>query len=224
MTGPKPTPAEASTRTPAEPRRTSKLTRPLWLCAGAVLLVGVAGSGCGGPRPVRGEEVEGLDDEAFSTGLDRRDLKKMLDANMQVLQTSAAIKRWQAEDRPTLAVLPLRNETSEHIDSALESLMSDIESRLINAGHVRVISRERQPEMIEEVRRQYSDAFDQSQVARWGKQIGVRYFVTGKVFSNDERNDGERRVQYSMFLQIIDAETSETIFQNKTSVTKALVN
>lgn len=209
---------------PSAPTWTSRarLARPFALGIAVALLSGSVS--CGGPRPVRGEEVEGLDDEAFSTGLDRRDLKKMLDANMQVLQTSAAIKRWQAEEKPTLAVLPLRNETSEHIDSALESLMSDIESRLINAGHVRVISRERQPEMIEEVRRQYSDAFDQSQVARWGKQIGVKYFVTGKVFSNDERNEDERRVQYSLFLQIIDAETSETIFQNKTSVTKALVN
>ena len=30
-----------------------------------------------GPKAVRGDEVEGLDDEAMSTGLDRRDLQKI---------------------------------------------------------------------------------------------------------------------------------------------------
>ena len=44
------------------------------------------------------------------------------------------------------------------------------------------------------------------------------------MFSADERKEDERRVQYFLFLQIIDAETSATVFQNKTSVTKALVN
>ena len=185
------------------------------LCSAAI--------GCGGAQPVRGEEVEGLDDEAFSTGLDRRDLQKMLSENMEALQKSAVIKRWESEQRPTVAVLPIRNETSEHIDSALQSLISDIETTLVNAGHVRVISSEDQPQLLEEVRRQYSDGFDRAQVARWGRQVGARYFVTGKVFSNDERNEGERRVQYSLFIKVLDAETSDLLFQYKTSVTKALV-
>ncbi|MCA9628377.1 MAG: penicillin-binding protein activator LpoB [Myxococcales bacterium] len=194
------------------------------LCLGLSLLGLTTLPACGGPQPVRGEEVEGLDDEAFSTGLDRRDLEKMLSENMKVLQSSAIIKRWEAEKSPTIAVLPLKNETSEHVESALESLMTDIETRLVNAGHVTVINRELQPQLIEEIRSQYSEAFDQSNIARWGKQIGARYFVTGKVFSADERKEDERRVQYFLFLQIIDAETSATVFQNKTSVTKALVN
>jgi uncharacterized protein (TIGR02722 family) len=186
-----------------------------------LLLVGPAA--CGGPQPVRGEDVEGLDDQAMSTGLDRRDLQKMMHENMKALQNSAVIQRWRGENRPTLTVLPLRNETSEHVDSALQALISDIETTLVNAGHVRIVSLERQPQLVEEVRRQYSDAFDPSQIARWGKQIGARYFVTGKVFSSDERHEDERRVQYFMFLQVLDAETGEILFQNKTSVTKALV-
>lgn len=180
-------------------------------------------SACGGPQAVRGEQVEGLDDEAMSTGLDKRDLSKMLHANLKAMQASAVVKRWEKENRPTLAVMPLRNETSEHVDAALDSLLSDIETTLVNAGHVTVVSLERQPQVIEEVRRQYSDAFDPANVARWGKQIGAKYFVTGKVFSADERHDDERRVQYFLFLQVLDAETGAIIFQNKTSVTKALV-
>lgn len=177
---------------------------------------------CGGARPVRGEDVEGFDDEAMSTGLDKRDLAKLLHENMKTLQGSAALKRWEKEEQPRVAVMPLRNETSEHVDSALESLISDIETILVNTGHVRVVSLERQGQMIEEVRRQHSDAFDPATVSRWGKQAGVRYFVTGKVFSADERHKDERRVQYFLFLQVLDAETGDILFQNKTSVTKGL--
>jgi hypothetical protein len=186
----------------------------LALTAGALSL---GSAGCGGPQPVRGEEVEGLDDEAFSTGLDRRDLQKMLHENMQQLQQSAVIKRWQQEQRPTVAVMPITNETSEHV-------ITDIETTLVNAGHVRVISLQDQPQIMDEVRRQYSDGFDRTQVARWGRQVGARYFVTGKLFSTDERNEGERRVQYFLFIKVLDAETSDILFQYKSMVTKALVD
>lgn len=186
-------------------------------------VLGAALVACGKPTPVRGEEVKGLDEEAMSTGLDRRDLQKMLHDNMEALQTSAVIKRWEGENRPTIAVLPIRNDTTEHIESALDTLISDVETILINGGHVTVISHENQGALIEEVKRQASGAFDQASVSRWGKQIGARYFVTGKTFANDERKDDERRVQYTLFMQVLNAETGEILFQNKASVTKALV-
>jgi uncharacterized protein (TIGR02722 family) len=190
---------------------------------GLFLLTALATSACSSPRAVRGEEVEGLDDEAMSTGLDRRDLQKMLKVNMDALQDSAAVARWQSEDRPTVAVLSMRNETSEHIDGALNALISDVETTLINAGHVRVISMEDQPELVAEVKRQQSGAFDQGQVSQWGKQVGARYFITGKVYTVDERQQGERRVQYFLFMRVLAAETGDILWQNKTSVTKAIV-
>ena len=194
-------------------------------CLLLAILAGVtlSSTACGGPKAVRGGDVEGFDDEAMSTGLDRRDLQELMHKSMEALQSSAVVGRWEKEDRPTLAVLQIRNETSEHIDSALQALITDVETTLINAGHVRVISQEDQPELMAEVRRQQTDAFDQAQVSEWGRQIGARYFVTGKVYSVDERQDGERRVQYFMFLRVLSAETSEVLFQNKVSITKGLV-
>jgi hypothetical protein len=120
--------------------------------------------------------------------------------------------------------MPLRNETSEHIDSALDALISDIETNLINWGVVRVISMENQAGLLEEIRKQTTGGFDQTQAAKWGKQIGARYLITGKVFTTDERSEDTRRVQYYMFVQAISVETGEILFQNKSSVTKALVD
>ena len=180
-------------------------------------------AGCGGPKAVRGEDVAGLDDQAMSTGLDKRDLQKLLHQNMEALQSSAVVKRWENENRPTVAVMPLRNETSEHIDGELEALVSDVETTLVNAGHVRVVSLERQGQIMDEVRKQYSDGFDPKAISRWGKQVGAKYFFTGKVFTSDERMSEERRVQYYLFTQILDAETSDILFQYKSSLTKAIV-
>jgi uncharacterized protein (TIGR02722 family) len=179
-------------------------------------------AGCG-PKAVRDSDVAGLDTQAMSTGLDKRDLEKMLHENMTALQNAPVIQRWSAEDRPAVAVIPLRNETSEHIDSSLDALISDIETTLVNAGHVKVISMDQQPKLVEEIRRQYSGAFDPSQTAQWGKQVGAKYIVTGKVYNTDERQSGERRVQYFMFIQVLDVQSGEILFQNKTAVTKAIM-
>jgi penicillin-binding protein activator len=174
-------------------------------------------------RAVRGDDEPGLDSAAMSTGLDRRDLQRMLNENMEKMRTSAVVQRWMSENRPPVSVLPLKNETSEHIDGPLQALISDVETKLIEWGGVRVISLENQQDLLNEIRRQYSEGFDQSNIAHWGKQIGARYFVTGKVYTTDERVGVQRRVQYYMFMQVIDVETGEILFQNKSAVTKAIV-
>ena len=192
----------------------------------AVLIVGLAGLALGcssGPRAVRGTDEPGLDDAAMSTGLDRKDLQRMKNENMQVMRNSAVVQRWMQENRPPVSVMPIQNETTEHIDSALNALLSDIETDLINWGAVQVISLQTQPQLMEEVRRQYSGGFDQTKISHWGKQIGARYFVTGKVYTTDERVGDQRRVQYYMFIQVIGVETGEVFFQNKNAVTKAIV-
>lgn len=195
------------------------LTYAARLLLGALLLT----AACGGPRAIRGEEEPGFDDQAMSTGLDSRDLQKLLHENMQRLQDSPVIQRWQGEQQPTVAVLPLRNETTEHVDSQLQALISDIETVLVNAGGLRVVSLEHQPALLEQIRSQYSDGFDAQQVAAWGRQLGVRYIVTGKVFTADERTEQERRVQYFMFLQVLEVETGAILFQHKSKLTKGLI-
>src|SRR5258706_13330238 len=115
------------------------------------LMVGVtfAAVGCG-PKAVRGSEVEGLDDQAMGTGLDRRDLEKLLQENMKALESAPVIKRWEGEQMPAVAVLPLRNETTEHVEGSLDALIGDSATTLVNAGHVRRISMEKQGKLIAE--------------------------------------------------------------------------
>jgi uncharacterized protein (TIGR02722 family) len=176
-----------------------------------------------GPRAVRGDDVEGLDSEALGTGLDNVDLQNLLSENMNAMESSAVVRRWENEQQPQLAVLPFRNETSEHIDSALDALISDVETAMITAGHVAVISLESQGMLIDQVKRQQGDEFDQGKSAEIGRQMGVKYIITGKVFSTDEKFKKERRVQYHLFMQVLHVETGQILFQNKAALTKALI-
>lgn len=193
----------------------------LCLCISALML----GACSSGPKAVRGSDTPGLDYAAMSTGLDRRDLSQMLRENLEAMKGSRVYQVWASEDRPPVSVLPIRNETSEHIESSLGALISEVETQLINTAPVRVVSMDSQKELMEEIQRQHHSqgAFDPAQVASWGKQLGARYVITGKVYSTDERAPKARRVQYFLFLRIVSVETGEVMFQNQSAVTKAIL-
>jgi uncharacterized protein (TIGR02722 family) len=194
-------------------------------CLCACLLATAACSS--GPKAVRGSEEPGLDHSAMSTGLDRKDLQEMVDGNMKALQASAIIQEWAKQTdrakRPGLAVLPMENQTSEHIEGSLSALVSDVETQIVNWGAVRVVSLQNQQQLIEEMRRQSGGAFQQEHVSKLGQQVGAQYFIATKVSTNDERVEDQRRVQYFMFMQVLSVETGEILFQNKTNVTKAII-
>lgn len=183
-------------------------------------------AGCSSdPVFVRGSEVEGLDDPPMSTGIDKRDMEQLLHENMKHLVASPLAKAWaDAGDKPTLAIFPMLNETSQHIDSQLQAVLSDAETFMVNSQLVTVVSRERQNQMIAEVERQNGGQFDPNHAAQYGRQLGAKYYMTGKVYTSDERTAGGRRVQYFMFMQVIETETSAVRWQNKAAFTKALIN
>ena len=64
---------------------------------------------------------------------------------------------------------------------------------------------------------------DPGMIRTRAEKKGDRYIVTGRVYNTDERQEDERRVQYFMFIQVLDVETGEILFQHKTAVTKAVI-
>lgn len=194
-----------------------------------LLLASVAGSlGCQ-PKAVRGgpgTDNPNLDDGAMSTTLDRVDIDYLVEQNLSAMYASG----WWARDvqgsggnPPIVAIWPIKNATSQHLDDQMLTMLSQIETQLVNSGAVSVVSRERQAEMVDEAQMQNTDIFDPATAARLGAQLGAKYYVTGKVTSNDERFDGERRLQYSLFIQVIEVETSLIKFQFTSERTKAIV-
>lgn len=182
--------------------------------------------GCG-PKAVRGGEGTdnpGLDNDAMSTGLDRRDLGDLMQKNVADLMGSPVWQQWRGgAGQPVVAIWPIKNDTSEHLDDQMLTLLSDLETQLINSGVVAVVSRERQAELIEEVHLQQTADFNPALATRIGQQIGAQYFLTGKLQAVDERFNKERRVQYTLFMQVIEVQTGIVRFQTRSERTKAIV-
>jgi hypothetical protein len=192
-----------------------------------VLLVLVAVAlGCA-PRAMRGgdgTENPSMDNPAMSTGLDRSDIEYLVDQNLGGLYES---KFWNNEvlpsaRQPVMAIWPIQNATTEHLEDQMATLLSSLETSLVNSGEVQVVAKERQAALAQEIGIQQGAIYNQNEAARLGKQIGAKYFVTGKLMAVDERLQKTRRVQYSLFIQIIEVETGLVKFQNESARSKAL--
>jgi uncharacterized protein (TIGR02722 family) len=193
-----------------------------------VLMVFSLVAACSRPQPtyVRGEDHPGIDDPAMSTGLDRRDLNQLLEENMASMTAS----RWfnQAagasfENQPTVAVMPFENMTTEYIEPELHALIGMVETELVNSGRFAVIAQPLREQLLAELRLQQGAEFDQSRAVTVGRQLGVQYFVTGRVVDNSERTQTARRVQYFMFMQAISVETGQIVWQNRADLTKGII-
>jgi hypothetical protein len=179
------------------------------------------------PRAMRGgegTENPNMDAPAMSTQLDRADIQYLVDRNLDALYES---RFWRGEvevaaKQPVMAIWPIENRTSEHLEDQMLTLLSSIETSLINSGDVQVVARERQAELAREIGVQQGAIYDPSAAARLGRQLGAKYFVTGKLTAVDERLQGTRRLQYTLFVQILEIETGLVKFQHETTRSKAL--
>ena len=67
------------------------------------------------------------------------------------------------------------------------------------------------------------EAHDPAFANQISRQLGAKFYITGKVGSVDEFFNKERRVQYTLFIQVIEVETSLVRFQYKSERSKAIV-
>jgi len=193
----------------------------------AVALLGLAGSGCAAKVSRGGEGTRNpdLDDAPMSTGLDKRDIDYLVDQNLSALFESSFWRRevmGQRGEPLLVTIYPIRNDTTEHLNDQMNTLLSSIETALVDSGDVGVVSRERQEEMMREVGLQQSSEIDPYSAAQVGRQLGARYYFTGKLGAVDERLEKSRRLQYSLFIQVIDVETSLIKFQHDAARSKAI--
>ena len=127
-----------------------------------------------------------------------------------------------AAEQPIVAIWPIQNATTQHLDDQMLTLLSSIETSLVNTGAVGVVYRSRQESLAREIGIQHSSIYDPSSAQKLGRQLGARYFFTGKITSVDERLNKKRRVQYTLFLQVIEIENGLIRFQNEVARSKAL--
>ena len=64
--------------------------------------------------------------------------------------------------------------------------------------------------------------YDTRTAQRAGRQLGAQYFVTGRITGVDEKLSNVRRLQYSLFLQMLEVETGLVKWQNEVTRSKEL--
>ena len=157
---------------------------------------------CARPEYVRGSQEPGIDSPAMSTGLDKQDIQQMLKENLNNLRTSPVMDQWrQGRGKTVVTVFPFSNETTEHIESQLQAILSEAETWLVESNTVTVVARERQNQIIAEIEGTRNPVFNPAHVAQYGKQLGAQYFF---------------------FMQVIEVETGAIRWQHKAYATKML--
>jgi len=183
--------------------------------------------GCA-PQVVRGGAGTAnpkLDEPALGVGLDREDINYLVSENIGSLSKS---RFWKSEVEtaksplPTVAIWPVENRTTQHIEDSLVTVLSSIETSFVNSGAVRVVAHGDQEALADEIRRQGGAMYDRATAQRAGRQLGAKYFVTGRITSVDEKLANVRRLQYSLFLQVLEVETGLVKWQNEVTRSKQL--
>jgi hypothetical protein len=181
-----------------------------------------------GPKATRGgpgTDNAKLDQEALSLKLDRLDIEYLVNESTTALFDSRFWKKeieYTEGNPPVIAILPIQNDTAEHLEDEMAILLSSIETSLVNSGMINVVSRERQQQMVAELGMQQGTTFDPASAGRLGKQLGAKYYVTGKLGAVAERLEDMRRMQYNLFIQILEVETSMLKFQNEAVRSKGM--
>lgn len=189
-----------------------------------VVAVSIAGCAAQASRGGPATENPNMDRPAMSVTLDRDDITYLVSDYLQQLEAS---RFWQgtirgAAKKPVVAIWPIQNATTQHLDDQMLTLLSSIETSLVNTDSVLVVDRSRQYQMADEIGVQHSGMFDPASAQKLGRQLGAQYFFTGKITSVDERLNDTRRLQYSLFLQVIEVQTGVIKFQNEVTRSKAL--
>jgi len=97
-----------------------------------------------------------MDEAALGVGLDREDINYLVAQNLASLEGS---KFWMGEivparTPPIVAIWPIENRTTQHLEDQMVTLLSSIETTFVNSGEVRVVARNEQENLIDEIDRQ----------------------------------------------------------------------
>src|SRR5258708_10544870 len=120
---------------------------------------------CSSKDYVRGSQEPGIDAPAMGTGLDKQDIQQMLKENLNNLRTSPVMDTWRSGGGKTVvAVFPFSNETTEHIESQLQAILSEAETWLVESNTGTVVARDRQNQIIAEIEGTRNPVFNPAHV------------------------------------------------------------
>lgn len=190
------------------------------ICVAALLLFLGALPGCGA-SVVRGSDSPKINDPALSVRFDQRDVNQIVGKMVDELLASAFFAEvTEGPEKPRIAIDELVNETDQHLNT--EEVLTLIQGKVVNTRKMTFVDKAAREKAERELGMQLRDVVAAGTAAQVGRQLGFRYFLTGKIWSVTERLKGVKRVQYRVILKVLDIESLAIEWQAEESVTKQM--
>ena len=168
---------------------------------GATALLIAFSFGCSGPQVQYGDAqaVETLTVDFGST-----DLQMIAEKMVNSLLATNVV---DPSTRPVIFVAPVRNKTSEHIDT--KSITDKIRTTLLKSGRFRFsAAQEFARELESQYQHQASDKADHSTGVEYGRQIGAEYMIAGEITSIRKSEGRYKDVYYKITLNLVNIESA----------------
>lgn len=123
---------------------------------------------------------------------------------------------------PVLIVGEVRNRSHEHIDA--ETFIRNMEREFVNTGAVRLVQG---AEFREQIRMERADQHEfaaPETIARWKREIGADFMLTGTMNSIVDQHRRNRIIYYQVNLELTDMETNEKVWIGEKQIKKAVSN
>ncbi len=126
------------------------------------------------------------------------------------------------ERSPVVIVGEVRNRSHEHIDA--ETFVRNMEREFINSGMVRVVQGAEFRELMREERADQQEFASPETMARWRREIGADYMLTGTMNSIVDQHGRDRVIYYQVNLELSDMETNEKVWIGEKQIKKTVRN
>jgi len=123
---------------------------------------------------------------------------------------------------PVIIVGDVRNRSHEHIDA--ETFIRNMEREFVNSGTVRVVQGAEFREQIRLERADQQEFASPETMARWRREIGADYMLTGTMNSIVDQHRRDRIIYYQINLELTDMETNEKVWIGEKQIKKAVRN
>lgn len=144
------------------------------------------------------------------------DLQAIAEAMARSLAQSVA----GAKTRPTVTIAPVRNKTSEYIDT--KSITDSIRVQVLKSGTMRFMTdiEGMQNQTDELIRQNQSGLYRKSSTAKVGQMEGARYRIEGNITSIVKQNSSVKDVYYKFSLILTDVESGSIEWADEKEIRK----
>ncbi|MFH1699631.1 MAG: penicillin-binding protein activator LpoB [Candidatus Zixiibacteriota bacterium] len=125
-----------------------------------------------------------------------------------------------AGQKPFVTVGPIRNKSSEHIDT--ETFTTDFERELINSGQIKFVATRDQKEDVRAERYDQRDFASRETMKQLRAETGADFILLGAIKSIVDEAGGVRVVYYQTDLELINIETAEKVWIGTKKVKKEI--